>query len=178
MNFHLSCMKIIPKNHFQYSPSFNQIKYCNKGFYSTMVSKILRIIFSSLALMVADAFMTRTQIYPSSRSATLRELSTNSGDGKEPIRFLGKGDRAVVRPGVVMVAPNHEYNHFLMRSAVSTNSIMCNTLTEVFLAVGPSVLFSRPKFGFHVHLCFNSCPYILYCTYSSSLLGSIMLLYQ
>lgn len=122
-----------------------------------MVSKILKIICSSLALTVADAFMTRTQIYPS-RSATLRELSTNSGDGKEPIRFLGKGDRAVVRPGVVMVAPNHEYNHFLMRSAVSTNSIICNTLTEVLLAVGPSVLFSRPKFGFHVLFVLQFVP--------------------
>jgi len=28
------------------------------------------------------------------------------------IRFLGRGDRAVVRPGVVLVAPQHEYNHF------------------------------------------------------------------
>lgn len=29
------------------------------------------------------------------------------------IRFLGKGNRAVVRPGVVLVAPKHEYSHWL-----------------------------------------------------------------
>lgn len=34
-------------------------------------------------------------------------------DEKAHIRFLGKGERAVVRPGVVLVAPNHEYSHFL-----------------------------------------------------------------
>jgi len=39
------------------------------------------------------------------------------------VRFLGKGDRAVVRPGVVLVAPVHEYNHYLMRSAVFVHGI-------------------------------------------------------
>ena len=34
------------------------------------------------------------------------------------VRYLGKGDRAIIRPGVVMVAPAHESSHFLMKSAV------------------------------------------------------------
>ena len=32
---------------------------------------------------------------------------------KSQIRFLGKGDRALIRPGVVLVAPLHEYSHWL-----------------------------------------------------------------
>ena len=36
----------------------------------------------------------------------------------ENIRYLGAGDNAIIRPGVVLVAPTHEYDHFLMKSAV------------------------------------------------------------
>ena len=32
---------------------------------------------------------------------------------KSQIRFLGRGDRALIRPGVVLVAPLHEYSHWL-----------------------------------------------------------------
>jgi hypothetical protein len=45
------------------------------------------------------------------------------GSDSPPIRFLGKGKRAVIRPGVVLVAPVHEYNHFLMNSAVFVHAI-------------------------------------------------------
>lgn len=34
------------------------------------------------------------------------------------IRFLGKGANALVRPGVVLIAPEEEYNHYLMRAAI------------------------------------------------------------
>jgi len=34
------------------------------------------------------------------------------------IRFLGRGANAIVRPGVVLLAPQDEYDHFLRRSAV------------------------------------------------------------
>jgi len=40
----------------------------------------------------------------------------NEGSGK--VRYLGSGDNAIIRPGVVLVAPTHEYDHFLMKSAV------------------------------------------------------------
>ena len=44
------------------------------------------------------------------------------GDSNVPpetsVRYLGKGERAIIRPGVVMVAPSHESSHFLMKSAV------------------------------------------------------------
>lgn len=41
----------------------------------------------------------------------------------EKIRYMGSGDDAIIRPGVVLVAPVHEYDHFLMRSAVFVNAI-------------------------------------------------------
>lgn len=48
----------------------------------------------------------------------------------EPIRFLGKGPNAIVREGSVLVAPSHEYNHFLMRSAVFVFALGLNELNE------------------------------------------------
>lgn len=39
------------------------------------------------------------------------------------VRYLGSGDDAIVRPGVVLVAPKHEYDHFLMKSAVFVYAI-------------------------------------------------------
>jgi len=41
----------------------------------------------------------------------------------EKIRYLGSGEDAIIRPGVVLVAPTHEFDHFLMRSAVFVNAI-------------------------------------------------------
>lgn len=44
--------------------------------------------------------------------------SDDGGAAAIPVRYLGKGERAIVRPGVVLVAPAHESSHFLMKSAV------------------------------------------------------------
>lgn len=46
--------------------------------------------------------------------------------GTHHLRFLGKGKRAIVRPGVVLIAPNHEYHHFLMKSAIFIHAIGLN----------------------------------------------------
>eukprot|EP00594_Rhizosolenia_setigera_P007899 CAMPEP_0178969988 /NCGR_PEP_ID=MMETSP0789-20121207/19222_1 /TAXON_ID=3005 /ORGANISM="Rhizosolenia setigera, Strain CCMP 1694" /LENGTH=272 /DNA_ID=CAMNT_0020656303 /DNA_START=5 /DNA_END=823 /DNA_ORIENTATION=+ len=47
-----------------------------------------------------------------------------------PIRFLGKGSNAIVREGVVLVAPKHEYHHFLMKSAIFIYAIGVNQFNE------------------------------------------------
>ena len=44
--------------------------------------------------------------------------SDDGGAAAIPVRYLGMGERAIIRPGVVMVAPAHETSHFLMKSAV------------------------------------------------------------
>eukprot|EP00527_Entomoneis_sp_CCMP2396_P008258 CAMPEP_0198142592 /NCGR_PEP_ID=MMETSP1443-20131203/5346_1 /TAXON_ID=186043 /ORGANISM="Entomoneis sp., Strain CCMP2396" /LENGTH=316 /DNA_ID=CAMNT_0043805639 /DNA_START=167 /DNA_END=1117 /DNA_ORIENTATION=+ len=35
-----------------------------------------------------------------------------------PVRFLGRGPNAIVRPGCVLVAPKHEFHHFYRQSAI------------------------------------------------------------
>lgn len=45
--------------------------------------------------------------------------STNDGG----IRFLGRGDDAMIRPGSVLVSPSFEFDHFLMRSAIFVYAI-------------------------------------------------------
>jgi hypothetical protein len=34
------------------------------------------------------------------------------------VRFLGKGENAIVRPGVVLVAPAHEFHHYYRKAAI------------------------------------------------------------
>jgi len=69
-------------------------------------------------------FLSPTARSGSKCSATqLQSFSSLGSDNIPPVRFLGKGTRAVVRPGVVLVAPTHEYNHYLMRSAVFVHGI-------------------------------------------------------
>ena len=52
--------------------------------------------------------------HPRIKSSAL-SLSLDPG---YPIRFLGRGERAIVRPGVVLLAPREEYHHFLRQAAV------------------------------------------------------------
>ena len=53
-------------------------------------------------------------------------MNDNADDDDLRIRYLGSGEDAIVRPGVVLVAPKHEYDHFLMRSAVFVYAIGLN----------------------------------------------------
>jgi hypothetical protein len=46
-----------------------------------------------------------------------------SGGAVVALRFLGKGDRAVVRPGVVLLAPTHEYHHYYRRAAIFVHAM-------------------------------------------------------
>lgn len=58
--------------------------------------------------------------------ASMKMASDSTGDSEDfagKIRFLGSGEDAIVRPGVVLVAPKHEYDHFLRKSAVFVYAI-------------------------------------------------------
>jgi hypothetical protein len=53
----------------------------------------------------------------------LLALSIDNGDSRGIVSggkfsFLGSGSQAIVRPGVVLVAPTHEYHHYYRRSAI------------------------------------------------------------
>jgi len=49
-------------------------------------------------------------------SSSTRLYSSENDNGE--IRFLGKGSNAIVRPGVVLLAPAEEFHHYLRESAV------------------------------------------------------------
>ena len=100
-----------------------------------MNDRLLTIVAFYLLITSTAAFTSHvlhkskinSRIKPSSPSSSQLKSSKY---GNEPIRFLGKGDRAVVREGVALVAPNHEYNHFLMRSVVFIHAIGLDQYNE------------------------------------------------
>jgi Uncharacterized ACR, COG1678 len=47
-----------------------------------------------------------------------QEGGSSQSFSSESIKFLGKGPEAIVRPGVVLLAPAEEYHHFLRQAAV------------------------------------------------------------
>jgi hypothetical protein len=49
---------------------------------------------------------------------TRTALSASPDSSSSPVRFLGKGENAIVRPGVVLVAPAHEFHHYYRRAAI------------------------------------------------------------
>lgn len=85
--------------------------------------------FSASTTKLQPAVRCSQQLYmskldPSGRGLKKGESNIPGSDDEDggvsaiPIRYLGKGERAIIRPGVVMVAPAHESSHFLMKSAV------------------------------------------------------------
>lgn len=64
------------------------------------------------------------------RPQTLLKSSIDDDYDNRSIRFLGKGSNAIVRAGVTLVAPKHEYDHFLMKSAIFIYAIGLNDHDE------------------------------------------------
>lgn len=48
----------------------------------------------------------------------------------DSVRFLGRGDRAIVRPGVVLCAPAHEFHHYLRQAAIFIHAMGENDFGE------------------------------------------------
>ena len=89
-----------------------------------IVSQIIAIAVLALEIPVS-AFVSRTPNHSSKIKYNIEISSTsrNHDSLKNEIKYLGSGPDAIVRPGVVLVAPEHEYDHFLMRSAVFVYAI-------------------------------------------------------
>mmetsp|Transcript_13710 Transcript_13710/g.22483 ORF Transcript_13710/g.22483 Transcript_13710/m.22483 type:complete len:253 (-) Transcript_13710:41-799(-) len=83
-------------------------------------SFLLLALLLSLCHDVSSAFCSNAM---SSRPRLLPLAMAASNDITSKIRYLGSGDDAIIRPGVVLVAPKHEYDHFLMKSAVFVYAI-------------------------------------------------------
>ena len=56
----------------------------------------------------------KARLYSSNSSTP----SSSSSSSNTNIRFLGRGSNAIVRPGVVLLAPAEEFHHYLRQSAV------------------------------------------------------------
>ena len=104
----------------------------------TIMLFILLLVLSSIAcafnsqiLHVHNKFSSLQQVRcaPTKMTSNDSESPTNNDNERDDglkIRYLGSGEDAIVRPGVVLVAPKHEYDHFLMRSAVFVYAIGLN----------------------------------------------------
>jgi len=104
----------------------------------TILLFILLLVLSSIAcafnsqiLHVHTKFSSLQQLRCALTKMTSNdsESPTNNDNERDDglkIRYLGSGEDAIVRPGVVLVAPKHEYDHFLMRSAVFVYAIGLN----------------------------------------------------
>lgn len=92
---------------------------------------VSNIIAAALMLMTIPSFNRGVAAFSSTpfRNVSFKHkyLSSTSLQSQEnvnnEIRYLGSGPDAIVRPGVVLVAPEHEYDHFLMKSAVFVYAI-------------------------------------------------------
>jgi hypothetical protein len=54
----------------------------------------------------------------SQKKNTLTVLSGSPDSVSSPVRFLGKGENAIVRPGVVLIAPSQEFHHYYRHAAI------------------------------------------------------------
>lgn len=85
-----------------------------------MLSPYILLLLALLSLCgeFSSAFRS-SRVLLSSNRPRLSSLFVAAGDEiSSKIRYLGSGNDAIIRPGVVLVAPKHEYDHFLMKSAV------------------------------------------------------------
>jgi len=111
----------------------------------------------------------------------------------DPYTFLGKGPDAIVRPGVVLVPPVHEYSHFLMKSAVYVFSMgydsngvglirgVCLDNPTAFTMkemvgiegeLGDNILFRGGDFGNEAVMMLHSCGQIYGSEYCSDVIGN------
>jgi hypothetical protein len=60
----------------------------------------------------------RANTYSNSNRKTNTHQTALSASPDSSVRFLGKGENAIVRPGVVLVAPAHEFHHYYRRAAI------------------------------------------------------------
>lgn len=56
-------------------------------------------------------------------SANPNAPAPHPAPGSHPVRFLGRGPNAIVRPGCVLVAPAHEASNALMKTAVFVRAV-------------------------------------------------------
>lgn len=91
-----------------------------------MLIWILQILLCHSCWSFIISTRTKSSSIRTYRGASIRTTRTFSHqqddsdkqESSDSFEFIGKGSSELIEPGIVLVAPSHEYNHFLMRSAV------------------------------------------------------------
>lgn len=78
----------------------------------------LLLLLSSARLSCCSASQTTRLLLSSEPSGDNDDDNTERSNSSSSIRFLGRGANAIVRPGVVLLAPAEEFHHYLRQSAV------------------------------------------------------------
>jgi hypothetical protein len=90
---------------------------------SSLITIAATVMSISSFIRGATAFSRTPVRIASFKHKSLLSTSQSQENVNNEIRYLGSGPDAIVRPGVVLVAPEHEYDHFLMKSAVFVYAI-------------------------------------------------------
>ena len=92
-----------------------------KGFACLFIPLIALLLLSPIVAFVPEACLSslprRQRRLYKTRSSSSSSSAASSSSGNN-IRFLGRGSHAIVRPGVVLIAPQHEYHHFYRKAAI------------------------------------------------------------
>jgi putative AlgH/UPF0301 family transcriptional regulator len=91
-----------------------------------LLLQLLPCLLLSLVCHSTSAWTSRSHAVRDAtvRQSTLFHRRRNADDvDASSIRFLGKGPHAMVRPGVVLVAPANEFHHFYRQAAIFIYSI-------------------------------------------------------
>ena len=77
------------------------------------------MLWNSLFIVFLLSVPAASFFCPSSKSLSRRKLrETRLFESLGSVRFLGRGKDAIVRPGVVLLSPPEEFQHFLRQAAV------------------------------------------------------------
>ena len=77
-------------------------------------ARLLLALISSLVWLTLDTYA----FAPSAKKRLYQSTPLSASSNNDSIRFLGRGTHAIVRPGVVLIAPQHEYHHYYRQAAI------------------------------------------------------------
>ena len=79
---------------------------------------LMMFLISTLLLVESILAFSHSHLVTNRGSPSACFASPSDDSAASSVRFLGKGSNAIVRPGVVLVAPADEFHHFMRESAV------------------------------------------------------------
>lgn len=84
-----------------------------RQYFRFLLIPFLTTFLNSFTIQSIGVFKKQNQI-----ALQLSEQVEESAEAEVPVRFLGKGEYTIVRPGCVLISPKHEHNTYLQQSAI------------------------------------------------------------